>query len=88
MWISLYNVWSHPVVCGGDRRNSKGEGVGSLCCTETVTAFAYCILYERKRMRKRQTGVSEHTQRANMTQEMLAKAQTGWNTETDRDKSL
>lgn len=33
-------------------------------------------------------GVSEHTQRANMAQEMLAKAQTGWDKERDRDKSL
>lgn len=33
-------------------------------------------------------GVLEHTQRANMTQEMLAKAQTGWVTERDTDKSL
>lgn len=48
------------------------------------------VLYERgkKDEKQRNRGVSEHTRRADMTQEMLAKAQTAWDTETDRDKSL
>ena len=44
-----------------------------------------CSTVKKKRRNRR---APEHTQRANMTQEILAKAQTGWDIERDRDKSL
>lgn len=41
---------------------------------------------QREKQWQGEEGVGKY--RACMTQKMLAKAQTGWNTETDRNKSL
>lgn len=90
---ALYNIWSHPALSG------KREGVGSLwwllAKTNCHSFGVECTTWHKglgktdwgwgEKMRR---GVLEHTQRANMTQEMLAKAQTGWVTERDTDKSL
>ncbi len=67
--------------------------MGSLCWLLAQNLLQlWLIPYEREKKKARNSGrgrkLEEHTQRASVTQEMLAKTQTGWDTETERDKSL
>lgn len=69
--------------------------MSSLCWNITVTALAN-IASKRKiiqgdvevGVKVRKGHQNTHIEREAMSHEMLAKTQTGWHTETERDKSL